>query len=137
MNQITVTGNLTKEPERFSTANGGTLAKFTVAVNDYDTTVFLPVIAFKNLADNCMKYLAKGSKVLVIGKLQVNEYKNDEKHLLRPEILANQVEFLTPKGDSDLPFPEVKSSPKPSNVDLSKLADPKQTPEVLPDDLPF
>lgn len=132
MNQLIVSGNLTKEPERYSTENGTNLTKFTVAVNDFETTIFINVVAFKNLAENCLKFLNKGSKVLVVGRLSINEYKTGEKHLMRPEIIANQVEFLSPKGQTesmnDLPFPEVKPAQKKLEVVQA---------EIIPDDLPF
>lgn len=109
MNQITISGNLTRDPERFATHNGETVAKFTVAVNEGDSALFLNCVAFKKLADNCLQYIAKGSKVLVNGRLTIDEYETENKLYKTPEIIAFQVEFLSPKQseENDMPFPEV------------------------------
>jgi len=133
MNQITISGNLTRDPERYATHKGETVAKFTVAVNEGDSTLFLNCVAFKKLADNCLQYIGKGSKVLVSGRLTIDEYETDNKKLSRPEVIAYSVEFLNRReeveSDKDLPFPDL---PFPG------LLGKKQEAEVDPnDDLPF
>jgi single-strand DNA-binding protein len=97
------------------------VTNFTVAVNENDKAIFLNCVAFKKLAENCGKYLNKGSKVLVSGRLALNEYEKDDKHYKTPEIIAFQVEFLSPKQaeDNGLPFPEVEQKKaKPQDDDL-------------------
>jgi len=102
------------------------VTNFAVAVNDNDKTIFLNVVTFRKLAENCNKYLNKGLKVLVSGRLVLNEYEKDNKHYKTPEIIAQQVEFLSMKAseEDDLPFPEMtkkeplKEQPKPQDDDL-------------------
>jgi len=121
MNQITISGNLTRDPEIRFTSTNEPVTNFTVAVNENDKTIFLNCVAFKKLAENCGKYLNKGSKVLVSGRLALNEYEKDDKHYKTPEIIAFQVEFLSPKQaeDNGLPFPEVEQKKaKPQDDDL-------------------
>ena len=88
------------------------------------------VVAFEKLADNCILYLEKGSKVLVVGRLSVSEYEKNGEKKEKYEVVANKVEFLSPKiehksveGESDMPFPEVEKK-----VDKPVAKD---------DDLPF
>ena len=140
MNQITISGNLTRDPERFATHNGETVAKFTVAVNEGDSTLFLNCVAFKKLADNCLQYIGKGSKVLVSGRLTIDEYETDNKKLSRPEVIAYSVEFLNRReeveSDKDLPFPVLP--PRARKKGIAGALGKKQEAEVDPnDDLPF
>ena len=80
MNKLFITGNCTKDPEVRSTQNGETVCSFTVAVNrrkkvegqpDAD---FFRVSAWKQLGENCGKYLQKGKKVGVVGSVGLYVY---------------------------------------------------------------
>jgi single-strand DNA-binding protein len=141
MNQITISGNLTRDPEIRFTSQNEPVTNFTVAVNENDKTIFLNCVAFKKLAENCGKYLAKGSKVLVNGRLSINEYETDDKHYKTPEIIAFQVEFLNRReeveSDKDLPFPGLPPREQEKKGIAGALGK-KQEAEVDPnDDLPF
>lgn len=76
MNKITIIGNLTANPDMRTTPNGVSVCSFTVAVNrrfagadGERQTDFFRVSAWRQLAENCGKYLEKGRKVAVIGEL--------------------------------------------------------------------
>lgn len=108
MNKICIVGNLTRDPELRATEQGNAVCSFTVAVNrrykDQDgntPTDFIPVVVWRDLAENCAKYLAKGRKVAVSGALQIRSY-TDRDGVKRwvSEIQANEVDFLTPRGES-------------------------------------
>lgn len=144
MNQITISGNLTRDPERFATHNGETVAKFTVAVNEGDSALFLNCVAFKKLADNCLQYIGKGSKVLVSGRLTIDEYETGDKKLSRPEVIAYSVEFLNRRDevkndDSDMPFPGLppREQEKRSISEVLGKAETKEEKVDPNDDLPF
>ena len=113
MNQCNFIGNLTKDTQRIKTQSNTPMTKFTIAVNDRQDKepIFLDILTFKSTAENCAKYLTKGSKVFVTGELQLNEYESEGKKYSRPELTANRVEFLSSKRaelqDDDIPFPEV------------------------------
>lgn len=106
MNKVVIIGNLTRDPELTTTANGVNFCRFTVAVGRNFTgadgereTDFLPVIAWRNQADNCYKYIKKGSKVAVVGSVQTRNYEgNDGQRRYITEIVAENVEFLTTKN---------------------------------------
>lgn len=99
MNKAILIGRITKDIELNKTNTGISVARFTLAVNRHDdTTDFLPVVVWRLQAENCAKYLAKGSKCAVIGSIQTRSYeKNGEKRYVT-EIVADNVEFLEAKA---------------------------------------
>lgn len=125
MNKICIVGNLTKNPELRSTSDGTSVCGFTVAVNRPKTknnqdpgADFFNVNAWRNLGEICAKYLEKGKKVCVIGRVSLRTWDKDGKHGASLEVLADDVEFLSarsapadePTGyevveTDDLPFP--------------------------------
>ena len=107
MNKCTIIGNLTRDPETRITQSGLSVTSFTVAVNgrarqgEQAQTDYFRVTAWRQLGENCQKYLAKGRKVCVIGPIAVRTYQsNDGGTRASLEITAEDVEFLTPKGES-------------------------------------
>ena len=133
MNKVVIIGNLTKDPELTTTNNGINFCRFTVAVGRNFTssdgereTDFLTVIAWRNQADNCYKYIKKGSKVAVVGSVQTRNYEgNDGQRRYMTEIVAETVEFLTTKnsatgddeGEKELPKEEVVNKFEPIDDD--------------------
>lgn len=112
MNQITIIGNLTKEPELRSTQAGVNVCGFTVAVNRPKTpnnpnpgADYFNVNAWRGLGENCAKFLDKGKKVCVVGRISLRTWEKDGKHGASLEVLADDVEFLSPRV-SDAPVPE-------------------------------
>ena len=109
MNKLTIIGNLTKDPELRSTTAGVNVCGFTVAVNRQKTEKnpepgadFFNVSAWRGLGENCAKYLAKGSKVCVIGSVSVKEWESESgKHGASLEVKAEDVEFLTRREQVD------------------------------------
>lgn len=102
MNQISIIGNITKDPELRSTQDGTPVCWFTVAVNRKKTQKnqdpgadFFNVNAWRGLGENCAKYLAKGKKVAVVGRLSLRTWEKDGKHGASLEVLADDVEFLS------------------------------------------
>jgi single-strand DNA-binding protein len=112
MNQITIIGKLTKEPELRSTQAGVNVCGFTVAVNRPKTqnnqnpgADFFNVNAWRGLGENCARFLEKGKKVCVVGRISLRTWEKDGKHGASLEVLADDVEFLSPRV-SDMPVPE-------------------------------
>ena len=111
MNKLTIIGNLTKEPELRTTQAGKDVCTFTVAVNrrktgnnDKPEADFFRVTTWEAMAKICKQYLAKGRKVAVIGPVSVHTYQTqDGETRAQMEVIANEVEFLSPKGDGMTP----------------------------------
>lgn len=99
MNTVILIGNLTKDPQINWAKNGEAIAHFDIAVNRIkDGVDYFRVTVFGKQAENCERYLAKGRKVGIVGRLQNNSYKNkDDIEVRYDEIIATNVEFLTPK----------------------------------------
>ena len=108
MNKVILIGNLAKDPELITTNNGVSLCKFTLAVqrrftgNDGEREAdFLPIIVWRGQAENCYKYLKKGSKAAISGSVQTRSYEaTDGSRRYMTEIIADEVEFLASKGGS-------------------------------------
>jgi len=113
MNQITLIGNLCSDPQMRTTPNGIAVCTFTVAVNRRQSTEagskeadFFRVTAWRQLAENCQRFLAKGRKVAVLGSISLNTYtKKDGTTGASLEVNADQVEFLSPKDLTEQPKP--------------------------------
>jgi single-strand DNA-binding protein len=127
MNKVFLIGNLTRDPELSTTNNGVKFCKFTLAVSrSYSKdgkreTDFLPIVVWRAQADNCARYLKKGSKAAVSGTIQTRSYEaNDGGRRYVTEIAADEVQFLSTKNnDSESESEEVDFDDlKPIDEDL-------------------
>ncbi|MGN1227561.1 MAG: single-stranded DNA-binding protein [Christensenellales bacterium] len=108
MNKVILIGNLTRDPEISTTANGISMCRFSIAVSrrfknaeGEAETDFFNIIAWRAVADNCGKFLKKGTKVAVVGSIQNRSYDaEDGTKRYVTDIVADEVEFLTPKSAS-------------------------------------
>lgn len=109
MNKLTIIGNLTRDPELRTTASGVSVCTFSVAVNrrqnrqnGQQDADFFRVSAWRELGENCAKWLIKGKKVCVIGPVSVSTYTGqDGKTYANMEVTAQDVEFLSPAGQTE------------------------------------
>ena len=109
MNKIILIGNLTRDPELKTTPNGYSVCEFTIAVNDrnarrqqngQESAQFFRISAWRQLGENCQRYLAKGRKVYVSGPLTARTYQaNDGTTRVSLEVQADDVEFLSSRND--------------------------------------
>lgn len=106
MNNVVLIGNLTRDPElRYSTgANQTAICRFGIAVHDgygeNERTNFINIVVFGKQAENCDRYLAKGSKVAINGRIQTGSYEKNGQKVYTTDVVANRVEFLTSGGQS-------------------------------------
>ena len=109
MNKVILIGNLTKDPELTTTNNGISVCKFALAVSrrfvgasGERETDFLNIVVWRGQAENCHKYLKKGSKCAVVGTIQSRSYDaQDGTKRYITEIVAEEVEFLSSKNSGD------------------------------------
>lgn len=106
LNQITVMGRLTKNPELRTTGGGTPVCSFTIAVDrDYGEdrqTDFIPVVAWKKTAEFVSRYFSKGRMACVTGRLQIRDYEDKDGVKRRvAEIVAGSVYFADSKRDGD------------------------------------
>ena len=106
--QFMAVGNLGQDPEVKASQAGNQFCTLNVACNDkwkdkdgqwQERVEWLRVICFGATAENCGRYLSKGSKVLIQGRLQTRDW-TDKEGVKRwtTEIVANVVKFLDPKS---------------------------------------
>ena len=108
MNKITLIGNLTHDPEIRSTQSGITVCAFTIAVSrrfagadGERPTDYFRINAWRQLGENCGRFLAKGRKVAVVGELQARLYEaKDGSTRMVLDVQADEVEFLSPRPNA-------------------------------------
>lgn len=133
MNKVIMMGRLTKDPDVSSSANGTTFARFSIAVDrrfkregDPDAD-FFNCTAFGKTAEFVEHYLHKGTKVVVSGRLENNNYTNKEGHKVYDvKIMVEEIEFA-----------ESKASGSIDPVEQAKNTDFLNVPDGLVEELPF
>ncbi|MCL2375747.1 MAG: single-stranded DNA-binding protein [Firmicutes bacterium] len=109
MNKCILIGNLTRDPELQSAGGSGVMVcKFGLAVNRNFTNSqgereadFFNIVAWRGLGENCGKYLTKGSKVAVSGRVETRTYEKDGVRHHATDIVADDVQFLNTKKDGE------------------------------------
>lgn len=150
MNKLTIIGNLTRDPQLRTTSTGINVCDFTVAVNrklsaqqkangQQAEADFFRVTVWRELGENCAKYLAKGRKVAVIGSVSVSQYTgNDGVTRANLEVTADEVEFLTPRDAQSAPAGGAQAAPAPAAAPTQTApAQPAGFTAVETDELPF
>jgi len=99
-NQIILTGNMGADPEMFYGGSGDPVASFNLAFNaGKDKTGWIRIVAFNKQAEIVEKYLHKGARIIVFGRLDPQEWKADDGEKRRGfQIIANSFEFIKTDG---------------------------------------
>ena len=151
LNRVILIGRLTRDPELRKTTSGMAVASFAIAVDDNykqpdgsKNTLFMNCSLFGARAENVVKFTRKGSLVAVQGRLNQRKYtrKTDNQQVSVVEVIADDVEFLDPKGSG---HPQDNSGYTPDKA--PDAAAPQQEKkqdggnldsiDVVDDDLPF
>lgn len=107
MNQLTISGRMTADPEITSTTSGTTIARFSLAVDrkyakeGQQKTDFFQCVAFGKLAEIVEKYLFKGSKIIANGEMRLDTVQKDGKNVTYPKVNVNEIEFCDRKKESN------------------------------------
>lgn len=113
MQKTIITGNLGADPVVKDFENGGSVANFNVGVTERGyktqsgvevpehTEWFRCVVKSKGLCGVVKQYLKKGNKVMIVGKHKTREYEKDGQKSTITELIVEELELLTPKGQSD------------------------------------
>lgn len=138
MNKVILLGNLTRDPELTTTNGGVSVCRFSLAVTRRYANAdgereadFINIVVWRNQAENCAKFLKKGSKCAVVGRIQTSSYETPEgAKRYTTDIVADEVEFITSgarTGDSENPIPSEPKTQK-QTAELEEIED---------DSLPF
>ena len=140
MNKVFLIGRLTRDPELRYTGNNTPVASFTLAVNRTYTNQagereadFINIVVWRKQAENVKNYVHQGSQVAVDGRIQVRNY-DDQKNKKRyvTEVVADNVEFLTPKGGSTAGNNSAINSQSANFGGTSSMSDNEPTPYDFP-----
>lgn len=133
------TGNLANDPELKKTSNDISVCTFRLAVQrDYKNANgvreadFFNVVAWRGVADLCARWLSKGKKVGILGKINNRSYNaQDGTKRFTTEVVAEQVEFLFPRGEAAQNGAESATDGHEQATDTSNFT------EITDDDFPF
>ena len=107
LNQITIMGRLTRDPELRRTGTGTAVANFTLAVDrdfgkEEKETDFIECVAWRQVGEFVSKYFTKGRMAVVSGRLQIRKWTDkDGNKRSTAEVVADNVYFGDSKGDSN------------------------------------
>lgn len=143
INKVIISGNLTRDAELRSTSSGISVLGFGVAVNDRrknpqtgdweEYPNFIDCTLFGNRGESLHKYLVKGTKVTIEGKLRWSQWERDGQKRSKIEVIVDELEFMSSRGDARPRFdsydaPSSQAAPMPS-IDASS--------SVYDEDIPF
>ncbi len=105
INRVNISGNLTRDPELRATAGGTQVLSFGVAVNDRrknpqtgdweDYPNFVDCTMFGTRAEAVSRYLSKGTKVAIEGKLRYSSWERDGQRRSKLEVIVDEIEFMS------------------------------------------
>lgn len=143
LNKAMIIGNVTRDPELKSTPSGQNVVSFGVATNlvwtdqsgqQQKKTEFHNIIAWRKLAEICAKYLHRGSKVYLEGRLQTTDWTgNDGVKRYRTEIVAENMIMLDSKGG----MPGGSPLASPSNEEIIEIPEEPGEEEIRIENIPF
>lgn len=148
INRVVLVGRLTRDPELRKTANGASVASFTIAIDNFakgpngeKTTSFIPCVAWNQQADNVVKYVRKGSLVGVEGRLNQRVYfdSKDGRKIQVIEVICDSVQFLESKGSSNATKEESETLGFEQEEVQKEVEEEKNVAsiDIADDDLPF
>lgn len=132
INRVNISGNLTRDPEMRCTASGMQVLSFGVAVNDrakdangkwVDRPNFIDCTMFGARAEAVSRYISKGSKVAIEGKLRWSQWEKDGQKRSKIEVIVDEIEFMSRREDG-----AQVSAPQPAAAPV---------PDVYDEDIPF
>ena len=108
INRVNISGNLTRDPEMRATQGGTAILTFGVAVNDRrrnpqtgeweDYPNYIDCVVFGNRAEPLSRFLSKGTKVAVEGKLRWSQWERDGQKRSKIEVIVDELEFMSSRN---------------------------------------
>ena len=140
MNRYTAIGNLTKDPV-CRDAGESKVCNFSIAINEYhynagnktQSTFFIDIECWNRQAENCTKFLSKGNKVAIEGKLKSNSWEKNGQKFSKFICVADRVHFLGQEDSSASKPTNTKDEAKPASTGVDSDVD--DVDDI--DDIPF
>lgn len=141
INRVLISGNITRDPELKATPGGTQILRFGVAVNDRrhnpqtneweDYPNFVDCVMFGSRAEALSRYLAKGTKVSVEGKLRYSSWEKDGQRRSKLEVVVDELELMSAKGQGEKPMtPQQAAAYLGATVKTASA-------EIADEDIPF
>ena len=141
INRVSITGNLTRDPELRVTAGGTQVLSFGVAVNDRrrnpqtgeweDYPNFVDCTMFGTRAEAVSRFLAKGNKVAIEGKLRYSSWEKDGQRRSKLEVIVDEIEFMSQRQGATAPAAAPVATPAPAPAAATPSVD------LYDEDIPF
>lgn len=144
INRVLISGNLTRDPELRQTGGGTQVLSFGVAVNDRrrnpqtgeweDYPNFVDCTMFGTRAEAVRRYLSKGSKVAIEGKLRYSSWEKDGERRSKIGVIVDEIEFMSRAGRDGQ---EAMEQPHPSQPMMATAPAQPPMPDLYDEDIPF
>ena len=145
INHVIISGNLTRDAELRATASGTQVLSFDIAVNERfkdpqtdewkDRPNYVSCTMFGTRAESVSRYIRKGSKVAISGKLRYSSWEKDGQKRSKLEVIVNDIEFMS-RGDSQQTAYQPPVTPQQTAQAAIPIA-PAAPVEVYDEDIPF
>lgn len=148
LNQVTIIGNLTRDPELKALPSGSNVVNFSVATNrtwyndkkeKQEAVEYHNIVAFGKQAETIAQYMKKGSQILVEGRLQTRNWEQDGVKRYATDIIVESFQF----GAKSNPT-QTETAGRDNSDNLNKEPEEKPTQDdnyptedINPDDIPF
>lgn len=156
INRVNISGNLTRDPELRATASGTQVLSFGVAVNDRrrnpqtgdweDYPNFVDCTMFGTRAEAVSRYLSKGSKVAIEGKLRYSSWERDGQRRSKLEVIVDEIEFMSRGQQADQDYAPAPAygnqggyapAPAPQQAPAPMASPVPPAVDVYDEDIPF
>lgn len=159
INSVCLTGNLTRDPELAATPNGTSVLRLGLAVNDRvknnqteeweDRPNFIDCTMFGARAESVSRFLKKGSKVSILGRLHWSQWedKNGGGKRSKLDVTISEIEFMsasnaqnnaTPNTSPQTTQTQPQSAPQATQTQMQGMPEPViVTPSIYDEDIPF
>ena len=142
INRVNITGNLTRDPELRATQSGSQVLSFGVVVNDRrrnpqtgeweDYPNYVDCTMFGTRAEAVGRYISKGSKVAIEGKLRYSSWERDGQRRSKLEVIVDDIEFMNARPASSL-----SASPAAGGGEPQYTVPEAPALEIADEDIPF
>jgi single-strand DNA-binding protein len=149
LNKVLLIGNLGADPELRYTQSQNPVCSFNIATNErrksadgewVDHTEWHSIVTWGRTAENCSKYIQKGSPVFIEGRLQTRKWQDQEgKDRYKTEIVANNVQFLSTRSENRSIANDIQVEPQEQGDSSQATTQATSSKEVTfdDDDIPF
>ena len=141
MNQVTLIGRLTKDPELKYTQGGKAFCKFNIAVTreyNRDEADFIGCVAWDKRAETIAEYLRKGRRIAIQGRLNVRSYEQNGENKWITEVIVDKFDFIDTNSNSTGGNYAPQSGTTSNNQGIEATSSTEDNEEIIDDDdFPF